>query len=104
MIDAIECAALCGKIVMYGCIGMCHQPVDFFAVHRKRLEIYSTEPRRDIDMRRYFQEGVQMVIDGLVNTSQMITHTVPLNEIDRAFELRDGDDNGAIHVLVDCER
>ena len=104
MVDAIDCAATCGRIVMYGCIGTCHKPVDFFKVHRKRLEIYSTEPRRDIDMRRYFQEGVQMVLDGLVNTSEIVTHTVPLENIAEAFRLRDGAAGEAIHVLVDCRR
>lgn len=103
MVDAIDCCAVGARLVMYGCIGMCHKPVDFFKVHRRRLEIYSTEPRRDIDMRRFFQEGIQMVLDGLVNTSEMITHTVPLSEVGRAFQLRDDQHNDAIHVLVDCE-
>jgi len=104
MVDAIECAAMCGRIVMYGCIGVCNKPLDFFKVHRKRLEIYSTEPRRDIDNRRFFQEGVQLVADGLVNTGDMVTHTYPLNDIQRAFELRNDQNGEAIHVLIDCER
>lgn len=104
MVDAIECSAMCGRIVMYGCIGICNKPVDFFKVHRKRLEIYSTEPRRDIDNRRFFQEGVQLVLDGLVNTSGMITHTFTLDDIQEAFEIRNDPYSGAIHVLVDCER
>lgn len=103
MVDAIECCSLCGKIVMYGCIGVCRKPLDFFKVHRKRLEIYSTEPRRDIDMRRFFQEGIQMVLDGLINTGEIVTDRVPLEEIGRAFELRDDATNSTIHVLVDCE-
>jgi threonine dehydrogenase-like Zn-dependent dehydrogenase len=103
MVDAIDCCAVGARLVMYGCIGMCHKPLDFFKVHRRRLEIYSTEPRRDIDMRRYFQEGVQMVLDGLVNTAEMITHTFPLSQIDLAFALRNDKSNAAIHVLVDCE-
>jgi len=103
MVDAIDASALCGRIVMYGCIGVCHKPLDFFAVHRKRLEIVSTEPRRDIDMRRFFNEGIQMVLDGLVNTSEIVTHTLPLEQIQRAFELRDKKLDKAIHVLIDCE-
>lgn len=101
--DAIDCAALCGRIVLYGCLGICNRPIDFYAVHRKRLEIYSTEPRRDIDMVRFFQQSVQMVSDGLVNTSEMITHKVPLSNIAEAFALRAEQTNDAIHVLVDCE-
>lgn len=104
MVDALECTALGGRIVMYGCIGVCHKPFDFFKLHRKRADILSTEPKRDIDMRRYFAEGVQMVLDGLVNTAQMITDIVPLTEVDRAFALRDDKTNSSIHVLVDCEQ
>lgn len=103
MVDAIDCCAVGARLVMYGCIGICHKPVDFFKVHRRRLEICATEPRRDIDMRRFFQEGIQMVLDGLVNTSEMITHTLPLTQVGEAFKLRDDKTNTAIHVLVDCE-
>ncbi|MCC5829664.1 MAG: alcohol dehydrogenase catalytic domain-containing protein [Phycisphaeraceae bacterium] len=104
MIDALECCALGARIVMYGCIGVCNQPFDFFKVHRKRVEIYSTEPRRDIDMRRFFEESIRLVLDGLVNTGQMVTHQFPLEEIDQAFALRNDKSADAIHVLIDCER
>lgn len=103
MVDAIDCAAFGGKIVMYGCIGVCNTPIDFLKVHRKRLDIYSTEPKRDIDMRRFYSEGLRLVVDGLVNTSEIVTHKVPLSRINEAFALRDDARNDAIHVLVDCE-
>jgi hypothetical protein len=87
-----------------GCIGPCKY-FDFFKLHRKRGVILSTEPRRDIDMRRWFQEGVQMVVDGTVNTSEMITHIFPLEKVQEAFDLRNNKDAAcdAIHVLIDCE-
>ena len=80
------------------------RPKHFYSIHRKRLEIYSTEPRRDIDMRRLYQESIQLVLDGLVNTREMITHRVPLSEIGRAFALRTDETGDAIHVLIDCEQ
>ncbi|MFX0099759.1 MAG: zinc-binding dehydrogenase [Candidatus Hodarchaeota archaeon] len=104
MVDAIDCAAQNGRIVMYGCIGICNKPVDFFKVHRKRLEIYSTEPRRDIDNRRFFEEGVKLVEGGMVNTSEMITHVMPLSEIKEAFKLREHHQPDVIHVIIDCEK
>ncbi len=103
MVDAIDCCTTSARIVMYGCIGVCKKPLDFFKVHRKRLEIYATEPRRDIDMRNFFQQGVQMVMDGLVNTSELITHIFPLSKIDEAFKTRNDANPDTIHVLVDCE-
>lgn len=103
IVDAIDCCALAGRIVMYGCIGVCNTPVDFLKVHRKRLDIFSTEPKRDIDMRRFYDEGTRLVLDGLVNTAEIVTHRVPLSRIDEAFALRDDARSDAIHVLVDCE-
>ncbi|MDI3311842.1 MAG: alcohol dehydrogenase catalytic domain-containing protein [Thermoanaerobacterium sp.] len=102
IVDAIECCSTGARIVMYGCIGVCNKPLDFFKVHRKRLEIYSTEPRRDIDMRRFFQEAVEMVQDGLITTSEMVTHKIPLDKIDEAFRIRNQGGPETIHVLVDC--
>ena len=104
MKDALDCCALGGRIIMYGCIGTCRD-FDFFKMHRKRAEIYSTEPRRDIDMRRYFEEGVRMVLDGVVNTGEMVSHILPLERVSDAFELRNNKSAGcdAIHVLIDCE-
>jgi len=104
MIDAVDCAGMGSRIVMYGCIGDCRKPFDWLKVHRRRLEIYSTEPRRDVDMRRYYQEGVQMVLDGLINTREFITDIVPLSEIEKGFALRDETLNDSIHVLIDCEK
>lgn len=101
--DAIDCAAFAGRIVLYGCIGVCHRPIDFFKVHRMRLDIFSTEPKRDVDMRRLFRQGVELVADGLVNTEEIVTHRIPLSRIGEAFALRDNPASGAIHVLVDCE-
>ena len=55
-------------------------------------------------MRRFFEEGVQMVLDGMVNTSEMITNVFPLEEIDQAFALRNNSPEGTIHIVIDCER
>ncbi len=103
MVDALNACAFGGRIVMYGCIGPCEEPFDFFKMHKKRVDIYSTEPKRDIDMRRFWQEGLQLVEDGLVNTVEMVTHRFPLEKVGEAFALRDDQsDRESIHVLIDC--
>jgi len=81
------------------------QEFDFFKMHRKRAEIYSTEPRRDIDMRRWFDEGMKLVVQGMINTSEMVTHIYPLSRVQEAFDLRNDKSTGcnAIHVMIDCE-
>ncbi len=104
MVDAIDACAQNGRIVMYGAIGKCNKPIDFFKVHRKRIDIFSTEPKRDIDMRRYWDEGLRLVTSGLVNTRDIITHVIEIEDIDHAFQLRDKPDNDVIHVVIACNR
>ena len=103
MVDALNACAFGGRIVMYGCIGTCNEPFDFFKMHKQRVDIYSTEPKSDIAMRRYWQEGLQLVRDGLINTVDMVTHRFPLDRVAEAFTLRDDKAAaGAIHILIDC--
>ena len=102
--DALLCARTGGKIVMYGGIGTCNEPFDFFKMHRQRAEILSTEPKRDIDMYRFFKEGISLVRDGLVNTSEYIDKIYPLSQIQEAFEERDDKTKDSIHIVIDVEK
>jgi L-iditol 2-dehydrogenase len=103
MNDAIDCTRTGGKIVMYGCIGVCRNEIDFFKVHRGRIEILSTEPKRDIDMYRYFKEGISLVMDGLINTSSYIDKIYSLDDIQKAFDERNDKSNSSIHIIIDVE-
>lgn len=77
--------------------------LDFFKIHRKRLDLFSTEPKQDVDMRRYFAEGTRLVTEGAINTSDLVTHNVPLSQIAKAFDLKKEPSGDVIHVMVDCE-
>ncbi len=101
MVDALDCCAFAGRIILYGCIAPCRD-FDWLKVHRKRVDILSTEPKRDIDMRRWFSEGVALVEQGLLNVSEMVTHVFPLDRIQEAFDQRDAGPSDSIHILVDC--
>jgi L-iditol 2-dehydrogenase len=83
---------------------ICHAQVDFFTVHRRRLEILSTEPKRDIDMYRFFKEGISLVKDGLIQTGEYIDRVYPLTQIQEAFDMRNDKNNECIHILVDVEK
>ncbi len=101
VMDAVNITRVGGKVVLYGGIGTARQPFDFFKVHRRRVSIISTEPRRDIDMYRYFKEAVSLVKDGLIHTDQYIDRIYPLEEIQEAFMMRNDNSNDIIHVLID---
>ena len=102
--DALACTRTGGKIVMYGGIGTCKEPFDFFKVHRQRVEILSTEPKRDIDMYRYFKEGISLVRDGIIKTWEYIDKIYPLSRIQEAFEERDDKNKDSIHIVIDVEK
>jgi L-iditol 2-dehydrogenase len=104
LIDALECTRTAGKIIMYGGIGTCKEEFDFFKVHRLRAEILSTEPKRDIDMYRFFKEGISLVKDGLIKTGEYIDKIYPLSQIQEAFEERDDKNNDSIHIVIDVEK
>jgi L-iditol 2-dehydrogenase len=104
MVDAIDACAQNGRIVMYGALGQCTKPIDFFKVYHKRIDIFSTEPKRDIDTLRFLDEGMRMVTSGLVNTRDLITHVIEIEDIDHAFLLRDKPNNDVIHVVIACNR
>lgn len=103
MMDALDCCAFAGRIILYGCIAPCSD-FDWLKLHRKRVDILTTEPKRDIDMRRWFTEGVNLVDQGLINLSEMVTHTFPLSEIQDAFTQRDEGPKDSIHILIDCTK
>ena len=102
--DAVHCTRTGGKVVMYGGIGTCNEPFDFFKVHRQRVEILSTEPKRDIDMYRFFKEGISLVKDGLIKTWEYIDKIYPLSQIQEAFEERDDKTKDSIHIVIDVEK
>ena len=104
VVDAIQCTRISGKVILYGGIGICKEELDFFKVHRARIEILSTEPKRDIDMYRFFKEGISLITDGLVNTGEYIDKIYPLSQIQEAFNVRNDKSNNYIHILVDVEK
>lgn len=103
IVDAVDCCAQNGRLVMYGCLSPCNRMLDLYKIHRKRIDIFSTEPKRDIDNRRFFAEGLKLVSSGLVRTGEIITHKIPLSKIDYAFQLRSRHTQDVIHVMVNCE-
>lgn len=103
VIDALDATAQNGKLVMYGGIGKTDSTIDFFKMHRRRVDIYTTEPKRDIDNHRLLREGRDMVINGLINTEETVTNIFPLSKIEEAFQLRNDTRGDVIHVMIDCD-
>ena len=48
-------------------------------------------------------EILSLIEQGKLNTTALITHTYPLREIEKAYELFEGRRDGVIKVAVSCE-
>ncbi|WP_057777095.1 zinc-dependent alcohol dehydrogenase [Paucilactobacillus vaccinostercus] len=103
VIDALDCCAQDARLIMYGGIGKTSKTIDFFKMHRRRVDILTTEPKRDVDNHDLFRRGRDMVINGLINTEKTVTNIFPLSKIGEAFSLRNQTRGDVIHVMIDCD-
>ena len=91
-----------GKIVLYGSIGPC-DGIDFFHVHSKSISIVkeTTECNGQLEYRRLWREAMQLVADGILSTERLRTHIFPLEELQKAMELRARPRADVIHVVIE---
>ena len=77
------------KIVLYGSTGPC-DGIDFFRVHCKALSIIkeTTEMRGQLERRRLWREGMQLVADGLLPIARLRTHLFPIGKLPEATARR----------------
>ena len=99
---AVEWSRMHSKIVLYGSTGPC-DGIDFFRVHCKALSIVkeTTEMRGQLERRRLWREGMQLVADGLLPIARLRTHLFPLGQLPEAMELRATPRPDVIHVLIE---
>ncbi len=103
VIDALDACAQNAKLIMYGGIGKTSKTMDFFKMHRRRVDILTTEPKRDVDNHKLLRQGRDMVVNGLINTEKSVTNVFPLAKIAEAFDLRNQTRADVIHVMIDCD-
>ena len=77
-----------------------HYTIDFGTLFRNNLKlITSVGPDIHID----FPRAMQMIEEGRIDVSPMITHTIPFARVQEAFELSTKRKHEAIKVVVDFE-
>jgi len=94
---SMESVAPGGKVLMFG-IG--HQPLtgwDPYMIYFKETNIVGTRAASHID----WQPSIDLVENGSINLKPLITHQLPLQEVQKAFTLMDEGDEGLIRVAVE---
>jgi threonine dehydrogenase-like Zn-dependent dehydrogenase len=99
---AVEWSRKHARIILYGGIGPC-AGIDFFRVHCKAVTIAkeTTDTGGMLEQRRLWRDGMQLVVDGLLDVERLRTHIFPLERLPEAMELRATPRPDVIHVLIE---
>ena len=67
-----------------------------YDVIRKEVNIMGTYSASAED----FQRAIELTESGQVNTAAIVTHEIPIEEVERGFFLAERKENGAIKVVL----
>ncbi|RJQ29481.1 alcohol dehydrogenase [Candidatus Parcubacteria bacterium] len=83
--EAIEMAAVRGRVSFFAGLakGTTSPPIDTNAIHYREIEVYGAFGA----CRKQYEKAMHLILDGKVNPAQLITHTLPLEDIEKAVDL-----------------
>lgn len=93
--DAIAATATRGRVVILGTFAKAPQPFPAYAFKNRELTMLGSHGHP-----RTFAPTLALVASGRVRPSDLITHHLPLSDVDRAFKMLDGREDGVIKVIV----
>jgi len=90
-----------GQIVWFG-VPQSAEPIpfDFDTFFRKRIGAYSPLGAQDELELSSFRQALKWIDDGLIDMSEVVTHSFPLSRVDEAFKAARERANGAVKVVV----
>lgn len=94
--DAVAATATRGRIVMLGTFGSEPQSLPAYAFKNRELTLMGSHGHPDT-----FTPTLELVADGRIRPSDLITHRLPLAEVERAFRLLDTRADGVIKVIIE---
>ena len=94
---SMESVASGGKVLLFG-VG--HQPFtgwDSYIIYFKELNVVGTRAASNID----WQPSIDLVENGSINLKPLVTHILPLQDVQTAFAVMDEGGEGVIRVVVE---
>lgn len=96
IVDAVAATATRGRIVVLGTFGKGPQSIPAYAFKNRELTLLGSHGHPDT-----FVPTLALVADGRIRPGDLITHTLPLGEADRAFALLDSRADGVVKVVLE---
>ena len=94
--DAVAATATRGRIVVFGTFGKGPQSIPAYAFKGRELTMMGSSGHPNT-----FGPTLDLVASGRIRPADLITHTLPLAEVERAFGLLDSQADGVIKVVVE---
>ena len=99
--QALELVRPDGQVVWFGVPQSAELiPFNFDLFFRKRISAYSPLGAQDEPELSSFRQALNWIDDGVIDMSEIVTHTFPLARIDEAFKVARERANDAIKIIV----
>lgn len=95
--QAIDLARVGGRLIPYGIYTETEGALPFYDLYFKELNLIHARAAKAQD----FPASIDFVRRGAVQLKPLISHTLPLEDMDRALHLLDGDDPRRMKILLD---
>ncbi|MCH7906363.1 MAG: zinc-binding dehydrogenase [Chloroflexi bacterium] len=99
--QALELVRPDGQIVWFGVPQSAAPiPFDFDTFFRKRIAAYSPLGAQDELELSSFRQALKWIEDGMIDMSEVVTHSFPLSHIDEAFKAAREREDGLVKIVV----
>lgn len=96
--EAIEMVKTSGTIVIFGLVEKPLKNFEIFKVYHKELQIVGSRGARRENLD--FERSIRLLSTGKVKIKPLITHILPLEETEKAFQIAEKRLEGAIRVVI----
>ena len=90
-----------GRVVSFGLPHDNVIPLDFFKMHRKQAVVISTSSASSDDPTWGIKQVVNLVEQGRMDLSWMITHRMPFQDVQKAYDMYEGRTDNIIKVVLE---
>jgi 2-desacetyl-2-hydroxyethyl bacteriochlorophyllide A dehydrogenase len=97
MASALNMARPGGKILLFGITTATEGALPFYQFYFKELTLINARAAKNED----FPATIDLVARGLLNLDALITHVLPLSELDSALGLLDSDADERMKIIID---
>lgn len=95
--DAINMARLGGTLLLFGIMSATHAALPFYQLYYKELHIVNTRAAKGED----YPPTIDLVARGVLKLKPLVTHVVPLLDLEKAIGMLESDEDQRMKVIVE---